>query len=353
MRRPVIFVAHFEACNRLPPQRIFLIVQSIFNNSASQSGYGLLFLWVLAEQAGLPIPAVPMLLAAGAMAADGKLRFGFALLVGLIGSMLADAGWYEAGRYRGISLIHSLCRLSLEKDSCARQTQRLYGSYGAFALVIAKFVPGLNFAAPPLSGVFQMKRWRFLFFNAIGALAWITVFMGLGFLFSTQLTALARAATAAGHTALAVGVVLAIIAFISSKYRRRTHFLRQMQASTISPEELKDEIDRRSPLTIIDVRHALDLLSAPYTIPNAIRIPLENLATHISAIPRDRKVVIYCTCPSQASSSRALQLLRSKGFPQVQVLAGGFQAWKKSGFTVQQFQFDAAASKPLNPIWAF
>ena len=138
-------------------------------NSAPQSAYGLLFAWVLAEQAGLPIPAVPMLLAAGAMAANGRMHFGLALLVGLVGSMIADAAWYEAGRYRGLSLVHSICRLSLEKDSCARKTQQLYGRYGAFALVIAKLVPGLNFAAPPLSGIFQMRRWRFLVFNGAGA----------------------------------------------------------------------------------------------------------------------------------------------------------------------------------------
>lgn len=166
-------------------------------------------------------------------------------------------------------------------------------------------------------------------------------------------SALARAATAASHAALAIGVMLVIAAFIWWKYRRRAHFLLQMQTNTISPKELKDEIDRRSPLTIIDVRHALDLLSAPYTIPNAIRIPLEDLATQVSAVPREQKVVIYCTCPSQASSVRALQLLESKGFPRVQVLAGGFQAWRKSGFAVQEFQFDTAAAKPMNPIWAF
>jgi membrane protein DedA with SNARE-associated domain len=95
-------------------------------NSASQSAYALLFAWMLAEQVGLPIPAVPMLLAAGAMAANGRMHFGLALLVGLVGSMIADAAWYEAGRYRGLSLVHSICRLSLEKDSCARKTQQLY-----------------------------------------------------------------------------------------------------------------------------------------------------------------------------------------------------------------------------------
>lgn len=322
-------------------------------NSASHSGYGLLFVWVLAEQAGLPLPAIPMLLAAGAMAADEKLHFGWALVVGLIASMLADASWYEAGRFRGMSLIHSLCRLSLEKDSCARQTQRLYGTYGAFALVIAKFVPGLNFAAPPLSGVFQMRRWRFLLFNAIGAVTWIAVFMSLGYLFSTQLTALAHEATAAGHTVLAIGIVLAIVAFISWKYRRRAHFRHQMQALAISPQELNDEIDRRMPLTIIDVRHPLDLLSAPYSIPNAVRIPLESLEKQASHIPRGHKVVIYCTCPNQASSSQALHMLRGQGFTQLRVLAGGFQAWRASGFEIRKFDFDASATKPFNPIWAF
>ena len=322
-------------------------------NSAPQTGYGLLFLWVLAEQAGLPIPAMPMLLAAGAMAAGGKLHFGLALIAGVLASMLADAGWYEAGRLRGMSLIHSLCRLSLEKDSCARQSQRLYGTYGAFALVIAKFVPGLNFAAPPLSGVFQMRRWRFLLYNGIGAVSWITVFMGLGFLFSTQLTALARRATAAGNTALVLGIFAAIVVFLSWKYRRRSHFRRQMQELAISPRQLKEEMDRRMPLTILDVRHPLDLLSAPYTVPNALRIPLESLAMQLSTIPRDRKLVIYCTCPNQASSSGAVKLLRENGFTDLRVLAGGFQAWRRSGFEVSKFEFNASAVASHNPIWAF
>jgi rhodanese-related sulfurtransferase len=229
----------------------------------------------------------------------------------------------------------------------------LYGTYGAFALFIAKFVPGLNFAAPPLSGVFQMRRWRFLLFNAIGAVAWIVAFMGLGFLFSTQLTALANKATTAGHTLLALGVIGAIAAFISWKYRRRRLFRRQLQAATISPQGLKNEIDRQTPLTIIDVRHPLDLLSNPLTIPNALRIPLERIDTQASTIPREHKIVIYCTCPNQASSSRALQLLLGYGFRQLRVLEGGFQAWRESGFEIETFEFDASATKPLNPIWAF
>ncbi len=294
-----------------------------------------------------------MLLAAGAMTANGKMHLAAAVLVALVASMIADASWYEAGRYRGISLIHSICRLSLEKDSCARRTQRLYGTYGAFALVIAKFIPGLNFAAPPLSGVFQMRRWRFLIFNGGGALAWIIVFMGLGFLFSTQLTTIARQATATGQILFVLGLGAALIVFIAWKYRQRRRFRIQLRVATISPEELKSEIDRRTPLTIIDVRHRLDLLSAPFTIPNAVRIPLERLGTQAANLPRDHRIVIYCTCPSQASSSRALQLLTKNGLSQVKVLAGGFQAWRDKGFEVQEFEFAPSETDSLNPLWAF
>lgn len=321
--------------------------------SASQSAYALLFAWVFAEQVGLPIPAVPILLGAGAMSANGKMHFGLALFVGLIGSMIADAAWYEAGRYRGLSLVHSICRLSMEKDSCARKTQQLYGTYGAFALVIAKFVPGLNFAAPPLSGIFRMRRLRFLLFNAAGATVWISVFMILGFLFTAQLTALAHSAAAAGHAVLAGGAIVAVAAFIFWKYRRRRLFRHELSAATITAKELKDNIDRRAGLTIIDVRHPLDLLSAPFTIPGALRIPLEGLAMQVANLPRDKRVVIYCTCPSQASSSRALQLLRGYGLNEVKVLAGGLQAWQESGFEILEFKFDSSSMKPLNPLWAF
>jgi rhodanese-related sulfurtransferase len=179
------------------------------------------------------------------------------------------------------------------------------------------------------------------------------MFMSLGFLFRTQLTALAHIATAAGRTMLAVAVGVAIAVFILWKYRQRTHFRRQMLTRTISPQELKDLIDRGRPPTIIDVRHPLDLLAVPFTIPGAVRIPLESLATQASSVPRGQEIVIYCTCPNQASSSRALQLLRGKGLTQLRVLAGGFQAWRDRGFEIRKFQFDATETKTLSAIWAF
>jgi membrane protein DedA with SNARE-associated domain/rhodanese-related sulfurtransferase len=322
-------------------------------DSFPQPGYSLLFAWVLAEQAGLPTPAVPMLLAAGAMAANGRIHFVLASAVALLASMIADAAWYEAGRRRGLPLLHSLCRISLERDSCARRTEQFYGKYGAFALVIAKFVPGLHFAAPPLSGVFRMKRWRFLLFNAVGAAAWILVFMSLGLVLRTQLNEIARMARAAGHSFQAFVAVLVLGGFAFWKYQERRRFQHAMRAIRITPEELKLKIQQSRSVAVIDVRHPLDVLSEPFIIPGAIRVPLEEIEVHPPELPRETEIVIYCTCPSQASSSRAWQLLEKHGFHRVRVLEGGLQGWQSRGFAVEKFPFRSQAMQTLKPIWAF
>jgi membrane protein DedA with SNARE-associated domain/rhodanese-related sulfurtransferase len=326
---------------------------ALTSGSLSELGYGLLFAWVFAEQAGLPIPAAPFLVATGALAANGKLHFGLAILVGLAGSLFADMAWYEAGRYRGLSLIRSLCRISVEKDSCSRRAQVLYGRFGAFVLVIAKFVPGLNFVAPPLSGVFQMKRWRFVLFDATGALAWVTVYTSLGFFFGTQLTTLVRKADVSTKTLAVLGFVAATSVFMAWKVHQRRRFNSQLRAALITPEGLKTAIDLGAPLTIIDVRHPLDLFSHPFVIPNAIRIPLETIEARSSELSQDHELVIYCTCPNQASSSMALQRLRRYGFSRVRVLSGGLQAWRDKGFEVQQFEFNGTEKNLIHPIWTF
>jgi membrane protein DedA with SNARE-associated domain/rhodanese-related sulfurtransferase len=320
--------------------------------SFTQPGYALLFFWVLIEQAGMPIPAIPVLLAAGTMAANGTMRFSGGILIAVLAAMIADAGWYEAGRRRGISLIHSLCRISLEKDSCARRTEMLYGRYGGFALVLAKFIPGLNFAAPPLSGVFHMRRRRFLAFSAAGAAAWVLVYMGLGFIFSAQLNRVVRLLNSAGHSFVVALVIFVLIGFAARKYRSRRRFLAQLRAARIGVYDLKEEMDR-TVVVILDVRHPLDVLATPFIIKNALRFPLERMTSHPPQLPLETNIVIYCTCPNEASSARAFQLLQKQGFGRVRVLAGGFQAWRDNGFEVQNFPFAGQELQLSRPIWAF
>src|SRR5207245_2412891 len=109
--------------------------------------------WGLAEQTGLPLPAVPFLLAAGALAGNGQLSLALVLAAAALGSLVSDSVWYWIGRVGGGRVLRWLCRIFLEPDSCVRRTQDAFGRYGARSLLLAKFVPGFNTAAPPLAGI--------------------------------------------------------------------------------------------------------------------------------------------------------------------------------------------------------
>src|SRR5262245_33151884 len=165
-------------------------------------GYTVVFGWVLAEQIGLPIPAVPVLLAAGAVAGTGRLSVALILAVAGLASLASDSIWYWIGRVRGGRVLGWLCKISLEPDSCVRRTQRAFSASGARALLIAKFVPGFSTAAPPLAGVVGMPFRHFLFFTGLGGLIWAGVFIGLGWLFTRQLERVADYVARLGNWAV-------------------------------------------------------------------------------------------------------------------------------------------------------
>src|SRR5580658_5317951 len=118
-------------------------------------GYLLLFVWVLVEQLGFPLPATPVLLAAGALTVDGHLRFALCLLAGVAGSMLADSSWFLVGRRYGHYVLRILCKLSLEPTTCVRRTQDSFGRRRGTTLLFAKFIPGLGLLAPPVAGAWS------------------------------------------------------------------------------------------------------------------------------------------------------------------------------------------------------
>lgn len=257
-------------------------------------GYSVLFGWMAAEQLGLPIPAIPLLLAAGALAGSGRLSLSLVLLVSVVASLLADTLWYEIGRRRGVRVLNFLCRVSLEPDSCVRRTEQIFGRYGARTLVVSKFVPGLTTAAPPLAGIFGMRLPRFLSFAALGALLYSGTFAGLGYLFSAQLERMAEGALRLGE-----GLVLllggALAAYVLAKFWQRRRFLRLLRTARISPEELKERLDRGEEIVIVDLRHPLDVEAEPHHIPGALHLPPDDLEARQREIPRDRDIVLYCT----------------------------------------------------------
>jgi membrane protein DedA with SNARE-associated domain len=259
----------------------------------TQHGYSLVFLSVLADQAGVPVPAAPMLLAAGALAGQGWIHFLPAFLLGVVAALASNVFWYWIGRTKGASVLSLLCRISLNPDSCVRNTAALFSRYGARSLLVAKFIPGLNTIAPPLAGIVRMPFAPFLVYDGLGAGVWVGVMIGLGYAFSQQIEVLAESALRMGFILVLV-LVGGLAAFISWKYAQRYKFLRQIFTARISPVELKEKMARGEELAIFDVRHSLEFQADPQMIPGAAYFPLEKWKEEDYSLLRDKEVIVYC-----------------------------------------------------------
>ena len=249
---------------------------------------------VVAEQVGVPLPAVPALLIVGALAAEG--RVSLALIIGATAAvgLAVDLVWHELGRRRGARVLTGLCRLTLEPDVCVRRTQNLFLRHGVRALLVSKFLPGLTTVMPPLAGVFGVSRLRFVLYDLGGIVLWAGFWAGVGYVFSDAIEAVVMRVSALGRTAglLVAGI---LIGYILLKYLRRWLFLRRLRIARISPEHLKRKLDAGEDVVIIDLRTALDVAASPYTIPGSRWIAAEALDEHLADIPRDRELVVHCS----------------------------------------------------------
>lgn len=259
-----------------------------------QYGYLLVFFWVLGEQAGLPVPVAPLLLTCGALAGQRQISMPLTILVAALGSLVSDSAWYHIGKRRGLAVLRLLCKISLEPDTCVRQTEAKFAKFGVRTLLFAKFIPGLNTAAAPLSAVVGTPYTRFAPFAFAGALLWAGAFTCAGFLFSRQIDRITDGLQRLGAWTFLL-FVGAFVAYIGYRYYDRVRFLNQVKGDRITPEELKLKLDCGEPLMIIDLRHPLDLLPDPQTLPNALRISPEDLEARHSEIARDREIILFCT----------------------------------------------------------
>lgn len=300
-----------------------------------EHGAWILFWVVFIEQIGLPIPAIPLLIAAGALVGSGNMSALTALLVPVAASLPPDLAWYYLGRRKGGPVLGFLCRLSLEPDSCVRSTETLFHLHGPRALLVAKFVPGFSTVAPPLAGIVGMRPATFLLHDTVGALLWAGLCAGVGALFSAQLEQLARLFDQAGGLLLGV-LALGFAGFIGYKFWHRRTFLRELRMAKISVDELKQLMDAGEPVTIVDVRHPLSLELDPDGIPGALNLMLEEIEHRHHEIPRDQDIVLYCTCPNEVSSARTALLLKKKGIHRVRPLEGGLDAWRDRKFPVER-----------------
>jgi membrane protein DedA with SNARE-associated domain len=260
-----------------------------------QYGYVVLFAFVLAEQVGLPIPAVPVLLGVGALAGAGRMSLVLALGVALAASLAPDIVWYELGRRRGARVLRLLCRISLEPDSCIRRAEDLFAKYGRGVLLGAKFLPGLSTVAPPLAGVVGIPRRQFLLLDSAAALVWAGTWAAVGYLFSDALELIVSDSGRLGNVVLIVAVV-GLVAYVAIKFTQRQLFLRSLRIARMTVEELKDRLaSGDAGLAIVDARSPLELNVTPYTIPGALWIAADDIDRRHLEIPRDRDIVVFCT----------------------------------------------------------
>ncbi len=294
-------------------------------------GYLLLFAWVLVEQFGIPLPATPILLAAGALSAQGQLSFPAALLVGVAASLAADSTWFFIGRRYGHHVLRILCKLSLEPTTCVRKTQDSFGRRRGVTLMIAKFVPGLATLAPPVAGENGMDFLRFLFFDGIGATLWVGATLAAGRFFGDLLKRDSSLLDWTGRFSGAL-LLLGILIFFAGRVIRRRMILKELAAARLEPVELKRQLDAGEPVFIVDLRHPLEILPDPFTLPGALHFSPEALAQRHVEIPRDRDIVLFCTCPSEATAAKTAMALHKLGIERVRPLRGGFDEWRRLGF---------------------
>jgi membrane protein DedA with SNARE-associated domain len=257
-------------------------------------GYLLVFVWVMCEQAGLPVPVAPLLMTCGALAGQSRFSVLLTVLAAALGSITSDSLWYYIGKRRGLTVLRLLCKISLEPDTCVRQTEAKFAKFGVRTLLFAKFVPGLNTAAAPLSAVVEIPYPRFAVFAFSGAALWAAAFTLIGFFFSRQIARITDGLQRLGAWTFLM-FVGAFVAYIGYRYYDRMRFLNQVKGDRITPQELRVKLDLGEPVRIIDLRHPLDLLPDPHTLPSALRISPEELESRHGEISRDGEIVLFCT----------------------------------------------------------
>jgi rhodanese-related sulfurtransferase len=209
-------------------------------------------------------------------------------------------------------------------------------------LLFAKFVPGLAALAAPVAGQNGMAYSVFLFFDTIGAALWLMAILVCGRLFGDLLKRDPSLLNWAGRFSGAL-LVLGVLGFFVARLWRRRRVLKQLASSRLEPEELKRQLEAGENVYIVDLRHPLELMTDPFVLPGAQHFAPDVLTQRNGEIPRDRDVVLYCTCPNEATAAKTALTLHRLGIERVRPLRGGFDEWKRLGFPMD-------AIPPANPI---
>ncbi|OZI60385.1 rhodanese-like domain-containing protein [Bordetella genomosp. 11] len=284
----------------------------------------LVFLNVLLEQAGLPIPAYPLLIVAGALIAHGDLSWPLTLLAAVLACLIADSGWYAGGKRFGSGLLSTVCRVSISRDSCIRQTQSLYWRTGPRVLLVAKFLPGASALSTVMSGFAGLPFGVFAAYDGMGALIWAGSALLIGIIFNDMVgQVLGVLGAYGGYGLLAIAVILA--GYLAYRWMRRKRTIRRFaHVRRVTLDELDDMQARGCVPVLLDVRASSD-----DPLPGAIAIdPRGPIGEEPYHWPLDAHIVVYCACPEEISAAVLADRLLKAGYRNVCALAGGYEAWR-------------------------
>ena len=287
---------------------------------------------VLLQQLGLPIPAVPTMMVAGALAAMGRMNGVTAYALSISASLVADLAWFWAGRRFGYPVLRFLCKVSLSPDTCVRQTEGIFERWGFYSVILSKFVPGFATVAPPIAGALKMPTGGFILASIASAALWAGAAMGAGFIFARQID-FVLAWMADNASLAALGVASVVGAYIAFKAWQRWRLSRFVHASRISIDDLRAMLNDEPRPFVVDVGSRLAHQSRPH-IPGAKLLDLDAIS-RADDWPTDRDIVVYCACPNEESAKRAAQILLSKGFKRARPLIGGIDGWIAAGHPVE------------------
>jgi membrane protein DedA with SNARE-associated domain/rhodanese-related sulfurtransferase len=302
--------------------------------------YGLLIIFgnVLLEQAGLPLPAYPLLLVTGALAGAGQYSAAGLLLVAILAALIADLGWYYAGRRFGRRIMGKLCKISLSPDSCLKQTESIYLRIGPPALLFCKFIPGFASISSALAGSTGTRLAVFVLFDSLGCAIWAGSAIWLGATFSTAIDELLSQLIEMGKWGAGL-VLLGLAVFIALKWWERYRFLRDLRMARISVAQLNELLERGETPIIVDTR-AAHLVESGW-IPGARFVSLDKVNEFDDADPAT-PVILYCSCPNEVTAAQVAKLLYQRGFTNVRPLEGGIDAWIAAGYRIDR----AAEAEP-------
>ncbi len=198
-----------------------------------------LFAWVFGNQAGVPVPVVPVLLGAGALAGNGHLSMAVIVGIAVGASLTADLTWYGLGRWRGTRVLKTLGRLAPSVGVLVRRAQHVFAAHAWIFQFGARFLPELNAIGAGLAGARKVRVARFVCYGAVSALAWAGAWIGLGFVLSHAVT------ETAAHLGVRVVVLfLATFAIYVPFHRaRRQRLIRVIRRARSSPDDLKVQLE--------------------------------------------------------------------------------------------------------------